>query len=233
MGLRRRFARLASTASPLALAVCVALYAPDVLAAKVGVAAAVKNRVQGGSGGSLRPLSVGSDLNTNEQVRTGDDSTAQLLFLDQTNLNVGPNSVVTSRPIRLRPESRDWERRAQREQGRVSICIRRSAAGELPDQDSGRDRGRAWLDRRLVRGRRLHVDRQRQRAVRDHAAERPHRGARAGRGCCPGAGERHGPGPVHQGRSRSILGEQLRFVPLARLDVLQRPDPTGEQDVSY
>ena len=45
--------------------------------------------------GSSRTLSVGSDLNANEQVRTGADSNAQLLFLDQTNLNVGPNSEVT------------------------------------------------------------------------------------------------------------------------------------------
>src|SRR5215475_3239435 len=39
-------------------------------------------------------LSVGSELFSNETVRTGEASQAQLLFLDQTNLSVGARSEV-------------------------------------------------------------------------------------------------------------------------------------------
>jgi hypothetical protein len=61
---------------------------------KVGVAAAVKNDVQGIQGGSGRSLSPGSSLFERETVRTGAESVAQLLFLDQTTLSVGPRSEV-------------------------------------------------------------------------------------------------------------------------------------------
>src|ERR1700694_6015451 len=95
MNLRKRFSRLACAASPLAISLCCTLASSPALSApKIGVAAAVKNDVRAGAGGT-RTLSVGSDLNANEHVRTGADSNAQLLFLDQTNLNVGPNSEVT------------------------------------------------------------------------------------------------------------------------------------------
>jgi hypothetical protein len=61
---------------------------------KVGVAAAVKNDVQGIQGGSGRALSPGSSVFERETVRTGAESVAQLLFLDQTSLSVGPRSEV-------------------------------------------------------------------------------------------------------------------------------------------
>lgn len=57
---------------------------------KIGVAAAVQNQVFG----NAQPLSNGSSVFANERIRTGDASTAQLLFLDQTNLAVGPKSEV-------------------------------------------------------------------------------------------------------------------------------------------
>lgn len=57
---------------------------------KIGVAAAVKNQVFG----NAQPLSNGSGIFANERIRTGDASTAQLQFLDQTNLAVGPKSEV-------------------------------------------------------------------------------------------------------------------------------------------
>src|SRR6266567_7103477 len=50
---------------------------------KVGVAAAVKNNVQRVTGGGSQQLSVGSDLFTNERIRTGEDSVAQILLLDK------------------------------------------------------------------------------------------------------------------------------------------------------
>ncbi len=68
-----------------------ALSAPAA-ASKIGVAAAVKNQVQGSNS---RALSVGSDVFTNERVRTGADSTAQLLFLDKTSLSIGPQAELT------------------------------------------------------------------------------------------------------------------------------------------
>ncbi len=62
---------------------------------KIGVASAVDQRVEGVNRGTTRVLSVGSDLFTNELVRTGENSNAQLLFRDQTSLSVGPRSEVT------------------------------------------------------------------------------------------------------------------------------------------
>jgi hypothetical protein len=64
-------------------------------ASKVGVASAVRNDVEGVQGGSSRALSTGSSVFEQERIRTGAESVAQLLFLDQTTLSVGPRSEVT------------------------------------------------------------------------------------------------------------------------------------------
>jgi hypothetical protein len=61
-------------------------------AAKIGVTSATKNEVRGSNN---RALSVGSDIFTNERVRTGVESTAQLLFLDKTSLSIGPQAELT------------------------------------------------------------------------------------------------------------------------------------------
>jgi hypothetical protein len=61
---------------------------------KIGIAAATKNEVQGIRGVEKRLLANGSDIFLNEAVQTGDDSVAQLVFLDNTNLSVGPGSLV-------------------------------------------------------------------------------------------------------------------------------------------
>jgi hypothetical protein len=45
--------------------------------------------------GAMGPLAVGDSVYRNEGVRTGADSTAKLVFLDSTNLGVGPVSHVT------------------------------------------------------------------------------------------------------------------------------------------
>jgi hypothetical protein len=57
---------------------------------KIGVAATVKNHVFGGS----QPLAVGGNVHANEIIRTGNASSAQLLFVDQTTLLVGAQSEV-------------------------------------------------------------------------------------------------------------------------------------------
>src|SRR5215475_6246714 len=64
------------------------------MADKIGVASATKNEVQGFIGAAPRALSVGSEIFANERVRTGDAATAQLLFLDQTSLSIGPQSEI-------------------------------------------------------------------------------------------------------------------------------------------
>jgi hypothetical protein len=65
--------------------------ASSAVASGIGVAAAVKNDVQGGNN---RQLAVGSALFANERVRTGVESTAQLLFLDKTSLSIGPQAEI-------------------------------------------------------------------------------------------------------------------------------------------
>jgi len=61
----------------------------------IGSAASVQNQVQGIIGGGTQSISAGGSVFQNERVRTGDESQAQLVFLDQTNLGVGPKSEVT------------------------------------------------------------------------------------------------------------------------------------------
>lgn len=60
-------------------------------ASKIGVTSATKNDVQANN----RRLSAGSDIFANERVRTGVESTAQLLFLDKTSLSIGPQAELT------------------------------------------------------------------------------------------------------------------------------------------
>ena len=94
MGRSMAVSRWLSTVSSLVLA---AFFASDGASAqnasKIGVASAVKNRVEGSSGN--RVLAAGSSVFAREVVRTGDESTAQLLFLDETSLSIGPQSEVT------------------------------------------------------------------------------------------------------------------------------------------
>jgi FecR protein len=62
---------------------------------KIGVTAAAKNDVEGRLGGTVRPLKTGSDVYTNERIRTGEASTAQILLLDKTSLTMGPRAELT------------------------------------------------------------------------------------------------------------------------------------------
>jgi FecR protein len=61
----------------------------------IGAASTISNRVEGFVGGDARALAVGSEVFRNELVRTGLQSDAKLIFLDDTNLSVGPASEVT------------------------------------------------------------------------------------------------------------------------------------------
>jgi len=77
---------------------------------KIGVASAVKNNVSRVTGGGTQPLATGSDVFLNERIRTGDASTAQLLFLDKTSLSIGPRAELTLDSFVYNPSSRSGGR---------------------------------------------------------------------------------------------------------------------------
>jgi hypothetical protein len=78
-----------------ALAVLVALQSTASLAEpKIGNATATTNKVEGVVGGNTENISDGSEIFTNEIVRTSAASVADLQFIDQTKLIVGPISEV-------------------------------------------------------------------------------------------------------------------------------------------
>ena len=60
----------------------------------IGVAASIKPNAEGGVGTNLRTLSPGSELHAKDTVRTGKVGQADLVFIDSTNLTVGPTSEV-------------------------------------------------------------------------------------------------------------------------------------------
>lgn len=82
--------------SACALAALIAVQATASFAAdpKIGTATATKNKVEGVVGGTTRPLARGSEVFANETVRTAESSVADLKFLDDSNLSVGPMSEI-------------------------------------------------------------------------------------------------------------------------------------------
>jgi len=62
--------------------------------ARIGVAASTKPNADGITAGYLRALSAGSEVYADEAIRTGNLGQADLVFLDKTNLTVGPSSEV-------------------------------------------------------------------------------------------------------------------------------------------
>jgi hypothetical protein len=60
----------------------------------IGSTTTAQNQVTREISGTAGPLSVGDAVYRNEVVRTGSDSLAKLIFLDSTNLAVGPTSRV-------------------------------------------------------------------------------------------------------------------------------------------
>ena len=77
-----------------AVAVAVVASAPGAFADKIGIAAAVKNDVTASLAGAAQPLATGNDVFSNQRIRTGTASTAQLLFLDETSVSVAPQSEI-------------------------------------------------------------------------------------------------------------------------------------------
>jgi hypothetical protein len=61
----------------------------------IGSTVEAHNSVSRELAGASGPLAAGDQVYRNELVRTGADSTAKLVFLDSTNLAIGPTSRVT------------------------------------------------------------------------------------------------------------------------------------------
>jgi hypothetical protein len=80
----------------IALAFCVQ---PAAAQMNIGSAAVIRNDVQGVRGSATRVLASGGSVFSDDQVKTGDDSLAQLVFLDQTNLTVAANSQAVLREV--------------------------------------------------------------------------------------------------------------------------------------
>src|SRR5215831_6282201 len=62
--------------------------------AAIGVAASITPSAESGAGTVFQTLAPGSELHANETVRTGNAGKADLVFVDRTNLTVGPTSEV-------------------------------------------------------------------------------------------------------------------------------------------
>ena len=61
---------------------------------RIGTAASTRPRVEAISGANTQTLSAGSEIYANQTVRTGNRGMADLVFVDKTNLSVGPTSEV-------------------------------------------------------------------------------------------------------------------------------------------
>jgi hypothetical protein len=61
---------------------------------RIGTAASTRPNVESVAGGNTQTLSAGSEIYANQTVRTGNRGMADLVFVDKTNLSVGPTSEV-------------------------------------------------------------------------------------------------------------------------------------------
>ena len=71
---------------------CALLWTPAFGAeSKIGVASAIKNQVQGRG---ARQIAAGSEVYSNERIKTGEAATAQFMFLDKTVMSLGPKAEL-------------------------------------------------------------------------------------------------------------------------------------------
>jgi hypothetical protein len=68
--------------------------APSSAEPRIGVAASTRPNAEALSDGNTKSLSAGSEIYANQTVRTGNFGMADLVFIDSTNLGVGPSSEV-------------------------------------------------------------------------------------------------------------------------------------------
>ena len=93
---RTRHTWLGGTARVSMVATVLALHASIAAAqSNIGKAASVKNQVEGlVEGQQARHLSSGNAVHSNELIRSGDAAVAELVFIDQTKVSVGPKSEI-------------------------------------------------------------------------------------------------------------------------------------------
>ncbi len=84
--------RLAARLS--ALLASTALIGLPASAQTVGTAAAVNPATEGALGNATRTLKLGSEIISNETVRTSASGSTQIMFVDKTTLTIGPSSSV-------------------------------------------------------------------------------------------------------------------------------------------
>lgn len=82
---------IGALAAAALLAVSTAASAQD---AKIGSAKSTRNQVEGVVSGQSKTLSTGGAVFPDETVRTGQNAVADLVFLDNSALSVGPTSEV-------------------------------------------------------------------------------------------------------------------------------------------
>jgi len=61
---------------------------------QIGAATATKNKVEGTVGSTTQSISKGTNVFSNEVVRTGDAAVADLQFIDETTMSIGPISEI-------------------------------------------------------------------------------------------------------------------------------------------
>src|SRR3974390_629878 len=83
-------------ASACALAAFVAVQSSACFAQdpQIGAATATKNKVEGTVGSTTQTISKGTNVFSNEVVRTGDASVADLQFIDKKTWSIGPISEI-------------------------------------------------------------------------------------------------------------------------------------------
>lgn len=90
----QRLARMGAMARAALLLGLGASAGPAFAQEAIGVAAVIRNDVSRGQASRLVPLSTGQNVVRRETVATGTDSAARLVFLDQTNLSLGPQARI-------------------------------------------------------------------------------------------------------------------------------------------
>ena len=83
-----------TTACALAAFVAVQSSASFAQDPQIGAATATKNQVQGTVGSITQSISKGTNVFSNEVVRTGDAAVADLQFIDETTMSIGPISEI-------------------------------------------------------------------------------------------------------------------------------------------
>jgi hypothetical protein len=87
------------SALALTLAATLLWCASPASAQNIGSASAIRNDVQGIRGTATRTLAAGGAVYNDDEVKTGNDSLAQLLFVDQSTFSVAANSEAVLKNV--------------------------------------------------------------------------------------------------------------------------------------